>query len=122
MKFPVFLLIANLALAGVAFAQLAKEAWHAPTNAATKTNPLAGKPNLAMGGQKLFSKNCAVCHDAGEEQKGPHLALPVTQKQSDGELFWKISSGNARSGMPSFSSLPEGQRWQLVLYIRTLAP
>jgi len=46
--------------------------------------------------------------------------LPVVQQQSDGTLFWKITNGNAGRGMPSFSKLPELQRWQLVLYIRNL--
>ena len=40
------------------------------------------------------------------------------QVQTDGALFWKISSGNTRAGMPTFSFLPEPQRWQLVLYLR----
>jgi hypothetical protein len=42
------------------------------------------------------------------------------QAQSDGALFWRISAGNAYDGMPSFSYLPELQRWQLVLHLRTL--
>jgi len=48
------------------------------------------------------------------------LQLPVVQSQSDGALFWKITNGNPDRGMPSFSRLPELQRWQLVLYLRTL--
>jgi ribosomal protein S6E (S10) len=43
------------------------------------------------------------------------------QQQSDGALFWKISGGNSRQGMPAFSFLPEPQRWQLVLHIRASA-
>jgi hypothetical protein len=43
------------------------------------------------------------------------------QVQTDGALFWKISTGNTRKGMPAFSFLPEAQRWQLVLRLRTLA-
>jgi hypothetical protein len=43
---------------------------------------------------------------------------PDVQAQSDGALFWKISSGNTHSGMPAFSFLPEPQRWQLVLRLR----
>jgi hypothetical protein len=43
------------------------------------------------------------------------------QSQSDGELYWKISSGNTRRGMPSFSFLPELERWQLVLLVRSFA-
>jgi hypothetical protein len=43
------------------------------------------------------------------------------QSQRDGALFWKISTGNTREGMPAFSFLPEPQRWQLVLHVRGLA-
>jgi len=37
-------------------------------------------------------------------------------------LFWKITNGNPDRGMPSFSKLPEPQRWQLVLFVRKLKP
>ena len=107
---------------GFAFAQTAEHAaWNAPADAAAKQNPLKDKPQLAAGGKKIFAKSCAMCHDAGEKQKGPHLASDAVQSDSDGALFWKISNGNSRTGMPTFSSLPDAQRWQLVLYIRSLA-
>jgi mono/diheme cytochrome c family protein len=118
----VLLLIASVVAVGAALAQSSEDRlWQAPPEAAAKTNPLRDKPEFAAGGRKVFEKTCSVCHEAGEKQKGPKLDLAATQNQSDGALFWKISKGNSRSGMPSFSSLPDGQRWQLVLYIRTLA-
>lgn len=94
--------------------------WEAPPQATSRQNPLKEKPDLAAGGQKLFTRNCAVCHAAGQGQKGPDLSSSTVQHQTDGALFWKISNGNSRTGMPSFSSIPEGQRWQLVLYVRSL--
>jgi len=42
------------------------------------------------------------------------------QSQSDGALLWKITNGNVDKGMPPFSGLPEMQRWQIILYVRTL--
>jgi hypothetical protein len=36
-------------------------------------------------------------------------------------VFWEIGSGNAYAGMPTFSFLPEAQRWRLVLHVRELA-
>ena len=57
-----------------------------------------------------------------EKKRSADLQLPIVQQQSDGTLFWKITNGNLAHGMPSFSKLPEAQRWQLVLYIRTLMP
>jgi mono/diheme cytochrome c family protein len=98
--------------------------WKAPANAAARANPLAGKPALAAGGRKLFNRECVECH--GEDAKGlekkhsANLHLEVVQDQTNGTLFWKITNGNPDRGMPSFSKLPEAQRWQLVLYIRTL--
>jgi len=100
--------------------------WQAPAEAAARTNPLARKPEAAAGGEKLFKRNCVECH--GEDGSGlvkkraADLQLPLVQQQSDGVLFWKITNGNTDRGMPSFSRLPELQRWQLVLYLRTLKP
>jgi mono/diheme cytochrome c family protein len=99
-------------------------AWRAPADAAGRPNPLAQKPQAAAGGRKLFQRNCVECH--GEDGSGvakkhaADLQLGVVQDQADGTLFWKITNGNPDRGMPSFSRLPELQRWQLVLYLRTL--
>lgn len=97
--------------------------WVVPAKAAAVENPLAGKAQAAMGGKKIFSRSCVMCH--GDEKNprknnAPDLSSQDAQKESDGALFWRISNGNSRRGMPSFSSLPEGQRWQVVLYIRSL--
>ena len=96
--------------------------WRAPAGAVEKTNPLADRPDLAAGGKKLLTHICAECH--GKSGLGlknaADLQLPMVQRQSDGALFWKITNGNPDRGMPSFSRLPELQRWQIVLHLRTL--
>jgi mono/diheme cytochrome c family protein len=87
-------------------------------------NPLRDKPEAAAGGRKLFQRSCVMCHgDTTHERANhaPELAQPAVQAESDGALFWRISNGNPRRAMPAFSGLPEGQRWQLVLYIRSMA-
>ncbi len=97
--------------------------WKVPEKATQQKNPLRDKPELAAGGGKIFDRNCAQCHgNKSHERKSfaPDLASAAVQQESDGTLFWRISSGNARKGMPSFSILPEAQRWQLVLYIRSV--
>jgi mono/diheme cytochrome c family protein len=96
--------------------------WRPPDSAAARVNPLAGSLELAAGGRKLFQRQCAKCHGAQGQglKNAADLQLPVVQRQSDGALFWKITNGNQRRAMPSFSGLPELQRWQIVLYLRTL--
>jgi mono/diheme cytochrome c family protein len=98
------------------------DAWTPPTDAARKANPLAGRRELAAGGRKLFQQRCGQCHgaDAAGTSLAPDLTRRVVQSQSDGALYWRISGGNAHTGMPSFSYLPELERWQLVLHLRTL--
>jgi mono/diheme cytochrome c family protein len=122
-----FLIVAASSL-GVSFAQNSvyepDPKWQAPAEATTKLNPLADRPNVAAGGQKLYRRHCAECHgDTGQGlKKAADFHLPVVQQQTDGSLFWKITNGNPDRGMPSFSRLPELQRWQIVLYLRQLHP
>lgn len=97
--------------------------WFAPPSADAKTNPLAKSSEAVAGGRKLFHQRCGTCHgdDARGTSRAPDLTAADVQAQSDGALFWKITSGNTRTGMPTFSFLPELQRWQLVLHIRAHA-
>ncbi len=94
--------------------------WVAPAKDALKMNPLAARTDAVAGGQKLFHQYCSECHgeDARGTTKAPDLTQSDVQAQTDGALFWKISSGNSRQGMPTFSFLPAPQRWQLVLQVR----
>jgi mono/diheme cytochrome c family protein len=116
----VLLAAASAAAQNLKYAPDAK--WRPPTEAAAKTNPLAQKPELASGGKKLFTRNCVECHGHNGEglKKAADLQLPIVQEQSDGTLYWKITNGNPDRGMPSFSQIPELQRWQIVLYLRRL--
>lgn len=122
--------IFSILLAASAFAQNQQyqpdREWQAPAEAVARENPLATRPELSAGGRKLFLRNCVECHGRDgtglESKHSADLQLPVVQQQSDGTLFWKVTNGNAKRGMPSFSKIPELQRWQIVLYIRTLKP
>ena len=125
------ILCMTLTLGALAAASLAQNlayqqdaTWHAPAEAASRPNPLSRRPATAAGGRKLFIRNCVECHGKDgtgiEKKHSADLQLPVVQQQSDGALFWKITNGNTGRGMPSFSKVPELQRWQIVLYIRTL--
>ncbi len=84
--------------------------------------PLLNRPDAAAGGAKLFQQRCATCH--GDEGRGtskaPLLRGPDIRAQTDGQLYWKISTGKTHASMPTFSFLPEVQRWQLVLHVRAM--
>jgi mono/diheme cytochrome c family protein len=114
------LLSAILAATLVAGALTRDAGWVAPAAASRHANPLADREELSAGGTKIFQQRCAECHggDRRGTDRAPDLTADVVQAQSDGALFWKISTGNTRSGMPTFSFLPEAQRWQLVLALR----
>jgi mono/diheme cytochrome c family protein len=101
----------------------AERPWRAPASSDARVNPLAARPDTTSGGARLFQQRCTVCHgsDATGTRRGPNLTTGPVQRQSDGALFWKITSGNTRTGMPTFSFLPELQRWQLVNYLRATA-
>ena len=97
-----------------------------------KPNPVPSDKKTTDQGEKVAKVNCASCHGAKGKGDGA-AAIALTPKpadwtsakvqdETDGELFWKITNGNSDRGMPSFSKLPELQRWQLVLYLRTLKP
>jgi len=68
-------------------------------------------------------RTCVGCHQedgSGKDTGAANLRSPEVQAQSDGALFWKITNGNSEAGMPSFASLPETDRWDVVTFLRTL--
>lgn len=93
-----------------------------PQKAATRTNPLQNDPNAAAGGAKLFALHCAERH--GERARGgkkaPSLLVDDVQQSTPGAIFWLLTNGVVRRGMPVWSKLPEPQRWQLVSYMKSL--
>jgi len=40
---------------------------------------------------------------------------------TDGELAWLLRDGSLAKGMPTWSSLPEPERWQIIAFLRSLA-
>src|SRR5262249_34558780 len=100
------------------YAELAK----APEKARSKPNPLEKDPDSIPAGANLFAQHCAECHgDHGEgRKKGPSLRVEQVQNAPPGAIFWLISNGVVRRGMPVWSKLPEPQRWQIITYIKSL--
>ena len=87
-----------------------------------RVNPYAGQPEAATAGKLLFEDNCAKCHgsDAEGRHGRPSLRSQRVANATDGELAWILRNGQTFHGMPSWSSLPEQQRWQIIAYLRTL--
>ena len=94
----------------------------APEKARARRNPLEKDPQAPLAGRILFEQRCAECHgDAADGgTKGPSLAASEIQSAEPGAIFWILTNGVVRKGMPVWSKLPEPQRWQLVSYIKSL--
>ena len=94
---------------------------NAPASAKAMKNPDTGQKDAEAGG-RLYVVQCSRCHGRNAEGSGniPALVDGVLESVSDGEIFWFITNGNEKSGMPSFASLSEERRWQLVTYVKGL--
>jgi mono/diheme cytochrome c family protein len=94
----------------------------APEKARAKKNPFAGDPEAEAAGGKLFEQHCAECHGkkAGGTMHGANLLRDEVQLAPPGTLFWVLTNGVVRRGMPVWSKLPEPQRWQIVTYLKSL--
>jgi mono/diheme cytochrome c family protein len=92
-----------------------------PPKARTIQNPLATDPDRIAAGGKLFEQHCSECHGMKAEggKRGPSLLRPEVQDASEGSLFWILTNGVIRHGMPDWSKLPEAQRWQLVAFLKS---
>ena len=105
------------------------EKWLSPAPSAAKKNPIAATPVSIAAGQKIYSKTCMMCHGKSGDADGPavielnihpaKLSNPQLDTESDGALFWKITTG--KKPMPAFGRrFSETDRWNLVNYIRTI--
>jgi mono/diheme cytochrome c family protein len=95
---------------------------NAPTSSNQLKNPYAGQPAGAAAGSRLYATDCGSCHGIKGHGTGniPPVSEGPTQSASDGEVFWFITTGAVDNGMPSWASLPERQRWQIVTYLKSL--
>jgi len=88
-----------------------------------RTNPLAARPESVSAGALIYKENCQQCHNAdamGDGHKKPPLKIDRIKAATDGDLEWFLRQGDLSHGMPSWSRLPEAQRWQLVAYLRSI--
>ena len=114
------ILIAVLSAAALSAGSLLQEA---PAKAHSKVNPYAGDKTAIGAGEKLYQRECAPCHGRAGEGIGrrPPLASKSVADISPGAIEWVLRTGSSRRGMPSFSHLPEPQRWQIAAFLKQRA-
>lgn len=110
----------------VAAANRPPDAW------AAAVNPLADGTDAAAAGEELYRANCQSCHGpegAGDGPAAADLNRPpedlgtIVPHRLDGELGWTIAAGVAGTQMPAFgTTLLDGERWELVSYLRSRWP
>jgi mono/diheme cytochrome c family protein len=135
MKIGTFLAISFLVFANLALALWAQEGSKGkdpksvydelekvPEKYRGKENPLAKDPEAVGAGGVLFEEHCEECHgkEALGGKKAPSLRVPEVQNAAPGALYYILTNGVVRKGMPVWSKLPEPQRWQLVSYLKSL--
>jgi mono/diheme cytochrome c family protein len=95
-------------------------------------NPIPRSVDSVARGRQLFQKNCAVCH--GAEGRGDGVAASGLSKRPedlsriapppifpDGVVAYRIIHG--KRTMPAFGQvLSENEIWDLMNFIRSLAP
>jgi mono/diheme cytochrome c family protein len=125
------ILVLVLAGLGIVQGQEVKPPWKAPESAVQTKNPVKPAPENLKSAEMLYQQNCVICHGKTGASNGAAAgSLPekpanftdakMMRKATDGELFWKISTG--RAPMPSWQDhFSETQRWELVNYLRVLA-
>jgi mono/diheme cytochrome c family protein len=125
-----------LALPLLAVTLAAAEPWTAPAEARARVNPLEPTDTALLKGRALYQKHCTSCH--GDKGKGDGPAerfsnetptdltdAAAQARWTDGEIFWKISTGRREHAdviMPALANkVPsEEDRWKVVLFVRRL--
>ena len=97
-------------------------------------NPIPPNSDSVARGHALYLANCLPCHGVAGKGDGPVgltlnprpadlSAHAVPGVHTDGQLYSWITDGFPGSVMPSFKNvLTDDNRWDLVNYVRTLAP
>lgn len=105
--------------------------WKIPEEAKRRQNPFHSSPDALESARAIYLDKCAQCHGDTGKGDGPDAPLYYPSPTSlidarhldsltDGELFYQISQG--RKPMPAFKKrLTEEQRWELVLFVRSLS-
>ena len=108
--------------------QVIGQDWEAPAESKDLENPIAYTLENVESGRDIYILNCKSCHgDPGKNNPLALVPMPVDmasermQVNSEGELFYKITTG--RGLMPPFeSTLLEEDRWMLINFIMNFNP
>jgi cytochrome c5 len=124
-KYPGILFFIFIVLKIGVFAQSTAPAWVVPKEAKEKVCPFKFTPESVKSGENIFQKNCKSCHgDPGKQNWAKIIPPPGDpasagfQKQTDGEMFYRVTTG--KTPMPQFGNiLSDEERWQVISYIRS---
>jgi copper transport protein len=99
-----------------------------------QVNPIPANQESVKAGEHLYIVNCVPCHGLSGKGDGP-LGLMLNPRpadltqhaipgvHTDAQLFEWVTNGFPGSRMPAFKTkLSDTDRWNLVNFIRTLAP
>ena len=122
-RFPCFhgLTLAIVVLLPAALPAVDTNFHNAPDSAKALRDPVEGQPQAMEAGRRLYARNCLSCHGKNGQGSGnvPSLADAKLDSVPAGEVFWFITKGSKKNGMPSWAFLPEQQRWQIVTFVRS---
>jgi mono/diheme cytochrome c family protein len=121
------LVLSSTALVALVFAH-EMTGWIAPEEAKKVKNPIKATKASIQKGKEIYEKKCALCHGIKGDGKGPASVglnpKPTNfrdshgERMTDGEHFWKITTG--KGPMPSFEKdLTPEERWHGINYINT---
>jgi mono/diheme cytochrome c family protein len=123
MRKQIAILFVMLSLAAAAGALSSSRWQQIPAKDHARTNPLAGDSEATAAGAVVYREHCQQCHKVkgqGDGHKRPALSSERIRRASDGDIEWFLRQGDLGHGMPSWSSLPQAQRWQLVDFLRSI--
>jgi mono/diheme cytochrome c family protein len=103
-----------------------------PEEERARKNPVPTSPESVEAGWKLYRTQCLFCHGQKGDGQGEFavelkLTMPdftradLQKKRTDGEFFYLITEGHDKMPGQKTRLRPE-QKWNLINFIRSLAP
>jgi mono/diheme cytochrome c family protein len=125
MRFKKLLIIIFIFSVGT---RVSSQTWVVPDDQKAVVAPFKFTPAMQKQGEQVYLKNCQSCHGLMGKDNWAKLTPPPgdlskekAQAQTDGELFYRITTGKVP--MPEFRNIiPEEERWWVVAYLRSFNP